>query len=311
MDSIDGIYDRFASQVGKQIDGVCDGFRTSRSAWEEDAPGPLRVDDCFLDGPVERARSYSLGGVKYPNVVCAPSGLASAADGFAALDDLVFRSGSVSLESLSEILDADFEGHEPLRQQSLNAPKFGRDDDRADAHAVRVLETVQREIDRASRRGAKDRVCVFHCPETDMRHIRFGEGLGATADGRHAGHPISENTSPVPGSCTKGLTAMLRSLAKLPFHCINSGALNVRVQPRLFAGHEGLEKLAALLRTYFDMGGLQIQLSFADVEELRCAQADPEAHRDLMVRITGYSAAFVDMSSQAQNEIIRREEMGS
>jgi formate C-acetyltransferase len=309
IDAIDEVYDRFAAGIGKQIDEVCDGFRSARAAWEENAPGALRVDDCFLDGPVERARSWTLGGVKYPNVVCAPCGLASAADGFAALDDLVFRIGTVSLNALSDAVETDFEGQEPLRQRSLSAPKFGRDDDRADAHAVRVMQTVQREIDRASRRGSDDEVGVFHCPETDMRHIRFGKDVGATPDGRRARQPISENTSPYPGSCTKGLTAMLRSLAKLPFHCVNSGALNVRIPPRLFAGPEGLEKLAALLRTYFDMGGLQIQLSFADVEELRCAQADPETYRDLMVRITGYSAAFVDMSRQAQDEIIRREEM--
>ena len=144
-----------------------------------------------------------------------------------------------------------------------------------------------------------------------MGHIRLGREIGATPDGRHAEQPISENTSPSPGSCTNGLTAMFRSMAKLPFEKINSGALNVRVQPRLFAGGAGLARFAGLLRTYMDLGGLQVQTSFVDVEELRDAQRHPERHRDLMVRITGYSAAFVDMTRQAQNEIIRREEMGS
>jgi formate C-acetyltransferase len=102
---------------------------------------------------------------------------------------------------------------------------------------------------------------------------------------------------------------MFRSVAKLPLDGINSGALNVRLQPRLFAGQSGLAKLAHLLRTYFDLGGLQVQVSFVDVDELRDAQCHPERHRDLMVRITGYSAAFVDMTPQAQDEIIRREEM--
>jgi formate C-acetyltransferase len=103
---------------------------------------------------------------------------------------------------------------------------------------------------------------------------------------------------------------MLRSVARLPLNRIHSGALNVRMRPQWFAGEEGLTHLASLLRTYFDLGGLQVQLSFADVDTLRDAQRHPDRHRDLMVRITGYSAAFVDMTRAAQDEIIRREEMG-
>ena len=102
---------------------------------------------------------------------------------------------------------------------------------------------------------------------------------------------------------------MFNSMSLLPFDRINSGALNLRMQPVLFAGQDGLQRLSELLRTYFDMGGLQVQLSFASVQELREAQTDPERYRDLMIRITGYSAAFVDMTREAQDEIIRREEM--
>ena len=202
-------------------------------------------------------------------------------------------------------------GAEALRQRCLNAPKFGQDDERADRHAVSVLDLVLKEIDRASRLGSAEEVIAFRCMETDMRHLRFGADLGATPDGRRAGDPISENTSPVPGSCRRGPTAMFNSLAKLPFDRINSGALNLRLQPELFADATGLTRLATLLRTYFDLGGLQVQLSLASVEQLRDAQVHPERHRDLMVRITGYSAAFVDMTRAAQDEIIRREEMGA
>jgi formate C-acetyltransferase len=102
---------------------------------------------------------------------------------------------------------------------------------------------------------------------------------------------------------------MLRSAAKLPLQRINSGPLNVRLQRRLVKGEAGLSRLTALLRTYFNMGGLQVQISVADTDELRDAQINPEAHRDLMVRITGYSAVFIDMCLKAQDEIIRRQEM--
>ena len=92
---------------------------------------------------------------------------------------------------------------------------------------------------------------------------------------------------------------------------ICSGALNLRLRPQDFAGQEGLVRLSQVLRGYLDLGGLQVQLSFADSETLREAQHRPEAYRDLMVRITGYSACFVDMTRTAQDEIIRREEMGT
>jgi formate C-acetyltransferase len=268
------------------------------------------VDDCFLEGPVERARSWQAGGVRYTPGVLAISGIASLADGLAALEEGV-ASGGVSLEELRRALEADWEGYEGQRRLCLNAPQFGQDDARADGHAKRALALVLDEVDRASCRGSADEVMFFCCLETDMRHIHFGREIGATPDGRRAGEPISENTSPSPGAAVKGLTAMLRSVAKLPLQRIHSGALNVRLRPRWFEGEAGLTRLAGMLRTYFDLGGLQVQLSFADVETLREAQCCPERHRDLMVRITGYSAAFVDMTREAQDEIIRREEMGA
>lgn len=311
ISSIDDVYQMFASSFRKDIENRCNQLRENMKNFDKEAPGILRVDDCFFDGPIESVCSCSLGGVKYNTITCAICSIATAADCFAALDELVFESKNTSLDSIKQALKNDFAGQEYLRQLCLNAPKFGQDDERADKHAVRVLNTVLEEIDRACRLGSEDEIYVFRCLETDTRHIGIGAKLDATPDGRHAGQPTSENTSPYPGVCKNGLTAMFNSVSKLPLNRINSGALNVRMQPKMFTGEEGLNRLTSLLRTYFDMGGLQVQLSFADVEELRDAQINPESHRDLMVRITGYSAVFVDMSKKAQNEIIRREEMGN
>ena len=309
--NIDEIYERFTTFIRSELEKRCDVFRQRREEWEEELPGMLHVDDCFLDGPIARARSWSVGGVEYCSMTVCISGIATVSDCFAAVDELVFASKKVSVKDLRAALVQDFEGQESLRQLCLNAPKFGRDDNRADRHAARVLKTVLSEIDRESHLRSSDEVVIFRCLKTDTRHIRLGAETGATPDGRHAGEPISENTSPYPGSCTRGITAMFRSVAKLPLDSINSGTLNVRIQPRMVAGAEGLSRMAALLRTYFDIGGLQVQTSLADTEELRYAQIHPEAHRDLMVRITGYSAVFIDMCERAQNEIIRRQEIGS
>ena len=308
-ESIDELYHRFAASLRSELEEIYGKFRNSRENWDKSSPGILRIDDCFLDNPIANARSWGLGGTKYSTPICARGSIATAADCFAAVDELVFASGKVTPGELRAALVENFDGHEPLRQLCLNAPKFGQDDERADRHAARVLSTLLAEIDGVSRIGSPDEIVIFRCLETDMTHIRSGMDTGATPDGRLAGKPLSENTSPYPGSCTQGITAMFRSIAKLPLNFINSGALNVRMQPRTVAGEEGLSRLAALLRTYFDLGGLQIQLSLADTDELRDAQICPEAHRDLMVRITGYSAVFIDMSRKAQDEIIRRQEM--
>ncbi|HOJ20352.1 MAG TPA: pyruvate formate lyase family protein [Armatimonadota bacterium] len=305
---IDTLYARFFALFRQEVAKKCDEIRAHRARWDELAPGTLRVDDCFLDGPVARARSWQLGGVQYHTITCTLHSLATTADCFAVVDELVFRARRVSLEELREALRTDFAECEPLRRLCQEAPKFGRDDDCADRHAVRLIEGLLAAIDEASGRGTPEAVTLFRCLETDMRHRLTGAQTGATPDGRHAGMPTSENTSPSPGSCTRGLTAMLHSLAKLPLHRICSGALNIRLQPRLVAGEEGLSRLAALLRAYFRMGGLQAQLSLADTATLRDAQEQPEAHRDLVVRITGYSALFTDMTRGAQEEIIRREE---
>jgi len=309
INSIDDLYERFADYFRKEIEEKCEQLRNIRKNWENSPPDVLRVDDCFFDGPVVKARSCSSGGVKYPTIVCAISSIATAADCFAAFDHLVFLSKKITLDEFKQVLQDDFKGQEGFRQLCLNSPKFGQDNDMADQHAQRVLNIILEEIDKASHLDSEDSVCVFRCLETDTRHIGIGARTGATPDGRHAGEPTSENTSPYPGVCKNGLTAMLNSVAKLPLNRINSGALNVRMQPKFFSGEDGLSRLSSLLRTYFDMGGLQVQITLADVDELRDAQINPECHRDLMVRITGYSAVFIDMGERAQNEIIRREEM--
>ena len=130
----------------------------------------------------------------------------------------------------------------------------------------------------------------------------------STVDGRRKGKPLSENLGPTVGY-SKGVTSLLNSVSKLPFDRIHSGALNLRLRKNLVANDIGILRIKALIQAYFEQGGMQLQLSIADTEELKEAQNNPDDYRDLMVRITGYSAIFVDMSKGAQNEFIRREEL--
>lgn len=307
--SIDEIYKRFSASFREDMEDRLKRFRDNRSNWEKNGPGTLRIDDCFQSGNIALARTWRLGTAKYPTFLTSVRHIGSAADCMAAVDELVFKSGKITMGNLRNALADDFHGNENLRYMCLHAPKFGQGDDFADGHAKRILNTVTEELDDASRIGEPDQMIIFRSLTTDMAHIREGERLDATPDGRHAGKPLSDNSSPYPGSCGNGITAMFRSLSKLPFNRFNSGALNVRLQKGMVGGEDGLERLAILLRTYFNLGGLQVQLSVADTKELMQAQQNPEAHRHLIVRITGYSAVFVDMSKAAQDEIIRRPAM--
>jgi len=308
--AMDDLYEAFRRALADHLAKVYAEREQWRSSCDERAPGPLAVDACFLDGPIARARHWALDPDAIAVLTFGIVGLATAADSLAAVEHVAFSGHGQGLEAIRESLARDFQSAEDLRQLCLHAPKFGQNDARADAHAVRTLGIVLEEIDRASQGNGHGPLRTFRSLTSDMTHRGFGRDLGATPDGRRAGEPLSENMSPSPGSCTDGLSSMLQSLAKLPFEGIQSGVLNIRIDPKTVAGEEGLAKLAATLRTYFDMGGLQCQLSFANVDELRAAQQNPETHRDLMVRITGYSAVFVDMAEHAQDEFIRRAEMG-
>lgn len=309
--SMEDVYAAVSARVIAEVQGAFARLAAMRREWDAVSEPRLRVEDCFSAGNIAAGRSVSVGGDAYHGGQLCISALASAADSLAAVDALVFRNGAVALPALVHTLDENFAGNSRLREMCVHAPKFGRDDDNADRHAVRLLKMVLDEFDRLRSAAAPRTPLLFPCTQTNIHAalIAMGRDLGATPDGREAGQPLADNTSPSPGSCTRGPTAMFRSLAKLPMNRLCSGALNVRLHPGHFAGENGLGNLAALILTYFKAGGLQVQLSLVDTAELRDAQEHPNVHRDLMVRITGYSAAFVDMAREAQDEIIRREEM--
>jgi len=274
-------------------------------------PGFLRLDDCFLEGPVDRATDWLAGGVDYHHCIIQIGGLATAADSLAAIQSVVSSSGAVTMEGLRRALAVNFEGQDDLRARLVAAPKFGNDLDLPDELAARLVNGICDDIALANASAPERLYRMIPCVSTDMQHIAMGAKLGATPNGRLAGEPISENQSPSPGQDRRGLTALLSSLSRLPFRRITGGPLNLRVHPSLVSGDDGLERFAAALRTYLDRGGLQVQVSCVGRETLRAAQENPDAYRDLTVRITGYSAYFVDMSRLAQDEIIGRSEIAS
>jgi formate C-acetyltransferase len=184
-------------------------------------------------------------------------------------------------------------------------PKYGNDDDRADVLMRRAFEAFFAAVDgRPGARGGRYRIQML--PTTC--HVYFGSLTGATPDGRRATRPVSEGISPVQGADRRGPTAVARSAAKMDQLRTGGTLLNMKFTPSLLATDDGIDKLAHLVRGYFKMDGHHLQFNVVRAETLREAQARPEEHRDLIVRVAGYSDYFCDLSPALQDEIIARTE---
>lgn len=259
------------------------------------------TDDC-----IRRGKDYNAGGARYNNVFIQAVGIGSLTDSLAALRELVFERRELGMAELVAALDADYAGQEALRQRLLNKlPKYGNDDDRADDLMVRAFRFLFEAIDgRPSAKGGTYRLEML--PTTC--HVYFGQVCGATPDGRKAGEPLSEGISPVQGVDRNGPTAVLKSAAKMDHVKTGGTLLNLKFTPSLLEGEAGIDHLLALVRTYFRLDGHHVQFNVVRAETLREAQAHPERHRDLIVRVAGYSDYFVDCSAALQEEIIHRTE---
>ena len=261
----------------------------------------LLIDDCIAKG-----RDYHDGGARYNTTYIQGVGLGTLTDTATAVKHHVLDEGSLSMEELLAALEADFEGHERVRQLLLNrTPKYGNDDDRADDVMVMLFDAYFDAIDgRPNTKGGTYHINLL--PTTV--HVYFGSVVGATPDGRLAGAPLSEGVSPVQGADRRGPTAAVRSVAKMDHLRTGGTLLNQKFAPRTLATESGLDNLVHLVRTYFALDGHHIQFNVVDAATLRAAQRNPDAHRNLIVRVAGYSDYFCDLSRALQDEIIARTE---
>ncbi len=308
-ESIDEIYKAIEDNYRVVLKERFDAYRERFVYGNHPHADCLTLNDCFMRGTIESGRSMFFGGVKYPGMYNLVRSVGTAADIMAAIDKAVYKEKKYTLPQIVAALNDNFEGHTEMLAYMKNAPKYGTDNDEADSHAVRLIKTMLDVVDEqaVNERGERD-VLSLNVTITDMGHLGEGLTLMATPDGRLSGAPISENLSPTVGYFDS-ITALLNSVSKLPFDRLHSGALNLRFRRDIVSGDDGLDRLKFLMDTYMKMGGMQFQISIADTEDLKKAQITPENYKDLTVRITGYSAIFIDMAKKAQDEIIRREEL--
>lgn len=302
--SIQELQDAWERQVRHFIDIKIRGSQIIEKMYAKYAPAPflsILIDDCIANG-----KDYNAGGARYNTSYIQGVGIGTLTDCFAALNKLVFEEKTVSMEELLEALETDFDGKERIRQLLLNkAPKYGTDDEEADRFMRDCFDSYYRAVEgKPNTRGGEYHIDML--PTTC--HVYFGSVIGATADGRKSRTPVSEGISPVQGSDRLGPTAMLKSAGKMDHLRTGGTLLNMKLSPQALEGESGVERLAAIIRSYFRMNGHHIQFNVVTVETLREAQKNPEAHRDLIVRVAGYSDYFRDLSLSLQNEIIARTE---
>ncbi len=304
FDTFEALYAAFERQMRHFLDIKARGSNVIERLYAAYMPAPFLsviTNDC-----IARGKDYNAGGARYNTSYIQGVGIGTITDSLAAIKQLIYDDRAATMPELLDALSRDFEGHDRLRALVTGrAPKYGNDDDAADDIMRRVFQSYLSMVTgRPNTRGGEYRVNML--PTTC--HVYFGEVTRATPDGRLMGKPLSEGISPVQGADTHGPTAVLRSASKMDHLKTGGTLLNQKFTPSVVAGEKGLDRMADLVRTYFDMDGHHIQFNVVDRQTLRDAQENPDEYKDLIVRVAGYSDYFRNLSRALQDEIIERTE---
>ena len=283
-------------------------------ASERDVPDVLcsaLTDDC-----IGRGKTIKEGGAVYDFISGLQVGIANMADSLSAIKKLVFDEGRIAPAQLWNAICDDFSSPESARIQDMlvhDAPKYGNDDDAVDQLVLKAYDSYIDEIAKyPSTRYGRGPIGGIRYAGTSSISANVGQGMGtmATPDGRRAHEPLAEGCSPAHNADVNGPTAVFKTVAKLPTEKITGGVLlNQKMTPAMLASDRNKQKLEMLVSTFFDrLHGYHVQYNIVSKETLLDAQANPDKHRDLIVRVAGYSAFFNDLSRATQDDIIGRTE---
>jgi pyruvate-formate lyase len=303
-------FERILQRVGDDLHAQVDALaESSRRLFLPPAP----YYSVLMEGCLERGRDLSYG-LKYNNFGIHGAASANAADALAAVKTFVFDEDRVSPEILLRALESDFVEDEPLRRRLRDeAPKVGNHDDRADAMLVRLFDLFADACAAASDNGRGG--CFRPGSGSAMYYVWLARGhegmrepaVGATADGRRAGEFFSSSLAPSPGTAVRGPLSVLQSFGKLDYRRIcNGGPLTMELAESLFYGCDCVQKVALFIRAFVESGCQQLQLNTLNVDTLRDAQRHPELHKNLVVRVWGWSGYFCELDQVYQDQIIGR-----
>jgi len=261
----------------------------------------------LIDGCIRNGKDVTAGGAKYNNTGVNLCGLPNVADSLAAVQKLVFEDKRYTLADFQEAMKADFEGFdEMLDAIRHDCPKFGNDFNAVDdimAELVAAAESVVEGF--GNPRGGHWQMGLYSVED----HVKMGINTGALPDGKRKGEALASAVSPVQGKDVHGPTAAVNSLLKTDLAAATNGmVLDIKFSPSFFDKKSHHQALRMLIQAYAEQGGGEIQFNVVDRATLLDAQAHPEKHKDLVVRVSGFSAYFTSLVKQTQDEIIKRTE---
>ena len=297
--SFDDVKAEFFAEIRRRADALVEKYRHV-----EILPGPFVSS--ISTGCVANARDLCKGG-KYNNFGIHGTGLAVAVDSLASVRELVFEKKLVTLAELVPLLDTDFAGRPDVLEAAKAAPKMGNADSRADDLAKELVDFWGHVFD-----GKKnDRGGVFR-PGTGsaMYYVWHAREVPASADGRLKGQPFSANYAPSLDVPVKGPVSVVKSFTEPDLVPVsNGGPLTIEIHDSAFLEPDGVTKVAQLVKYFVDRGGHQMQINTINRETLLDAQAHPERHRHLIVRVWGWSGYFIELDKCFQDQIIKRVEL--
>ena len=306
--TFDEIIQKIKEKIDKHVKLMVDGCNIVDIAHKEFAPVPLL--SCFIDNCVESGKDITYGGAKYNFSGVQGIGIANLSDSLYALKKIVFEEKRISFSDLITALNCNFEGveNEKLRVRLINKyDKYGNDNDEVDNLSSDILRYYSKAVEKhVTPRGGN----FVPGSYTVSAHIPLGKSVGATPDGRKSSEQLADGgLSPMVGRDMLGPTAVLKSVSKLDNYLTTNGSLlNVKFSPKTLEGESGINKLCDFLYAFMKLKIQHIQFNVVSVSTLKSAQARPNDYKGLVIRVAGYSAFFIELSREIQNDIIRRTE---
>ncbi len=304
--SFEDVKQAFVDQLTFAVDRVAKMAEVKDKAFAENYPYPLISST--IEGCLESGMDITRSGARYNNGCMNGQALGTVTNSLAAIRWAVFEEKLVTMGELVKLLRSNFRGAEELRELLRNkAPKYGNGDEKVDELAKWVTQVFS-ELPRKYHVRGGSGICRASLVSAAGTQVLEGRMLGATPDGRLYGEPVSNGLSPVNGTEKNGLTMTLRSVAFASRDALltDGVALNVRISPSLIENDEGIDQMTSIAEAYFELGGRELQINPISSDTLKDAQAHPEKYPDLSVKVTGYSARFIDLTKSLQDDIIAR-----
>lgn len=308
MESIEEVKEAYLAEMRYWVDWYVALVNVFESVARKLMPQP--VVSAMMTGCMESGKDVMDGGAKYNSTGISGIGLGNVVESLNVIERLCFEEKSVSTQELYDALISNWEGHEELRERIINeVPHYGNGDPKSDKHCRFVAETFADYVN--GKKGARGNNYAAGLYPVTM-NVTYGKFTAATPDGRRKGEPLSDGISAVQGYDTSGPTAILNSVSNFDTSKYSNGLLlNMKFHPSALSADEGVGKLISLMSTYFfDMKGMEMQINVLSAETLRAAQENPEEYKDLVVRIAGFSAYFNEVYKAAQDDLIKRTELG-